>query len=161
MSRQQTRFWTVEDCHVRTITETVGRLSQAEVAKAEVDPWQGDWYLTLGGTPVKYVATPCPYGGGRFWFLCPSCGRRVFKLYAPPPGEVYACWRCHDLTWESRRRGHGIVALLFRGLKATLKLETLLQRRGRKPRRFYRLFAELQERGAALTVLLRTLKDRR
>ena len=37
--------------------------------------------------PVRLTATPCRYGGKRWWFICPlikngyTCNRRVLKLY--------------------------------------------------------------------------------
>ena len=30
---------------------------------------------------VRITTTPCHLGGKRFWFLCPSCGRRCAILY--------------------------------------------------------------------------------
>jgi len=31
------------------------------------------------------------------------CGRRVGKLYRPPGGKQFLCWRCHDLAYLSTR----------------------------------------------------------
>jgi hypothetical protein len=128
-----------------TATEVCGRFPQADVAASNrADPWDGSGFLRLGATGVSYVATPCPYGGGRFWFLCPNCARSVFKLYAPPPGEVYACWRCHDLTYQSRQQGHGALDQLFRALRAVSELAPLLKKRGRRSKRYYRLVAHVR-----------------
>jgi hypothetical protein len=44
-------------------------------------------------------ATPCNYGGVRWWFHCPECDRRVRKLYMPPDGRRFLCRHCHDLTY--------------------------------------------------------------
>ena len=44
--------------------------------------------------------TRCNYGGERPWFLCPSCGRRVAKLYG---GAVFACRRCYGLAYRVQR----------------------------------------------------------
>lgn len=39
--------------------------------------------------------------GQRRWLACPNCGRRMFKLYRPPNSQVFACRKCHDLTYRS------------------------------------------------------------
>ncbi len=69
--------------------------------------------LPLGCQRVGLEQTPCHFGGGRFWFRCPPCVRRVAKLYLPA-GELYfLCRHCHNLTYAScrgysrRRRHHG------------------------------------------------------
>jgi len=57
--------------------------------------------------PVRLEATPCNYGGERYWFVCPlitngrSCQRRVAKLYLPPGGKYFGCRHCHNLTYRS------------------------------------------------------------
>lgn len=56
---------------------------------------------------VEVTATPCRFGGQRYWFLCPAirqgirCGQRVRKLYLPLTGGVFGCRKCHNLTYES------------------------------------------------------------
>ncbi len=52
---------------------------------------------------VELQAAPSCVGGVRWWFRCPSCGRRVQKLYLPPasPEETFACRICHRLTYRS------------------------------------------------------------
>jgi len=55
--------------------------------------------------PVRLVATPCRYGGKRWWFICPlskdgiACRRRTLKLYLG--GKYFGCRHCYDLTYES------------------------------------------------------------
>ncbi len=61
---------------------------------------------------VELTRTPCAYGGGRHWFVCPLtkggvyCGSRVGKLYLPRGGRFFGCRRCYDLTYESCQRSH-------------------------------------------------------
>lgn len=43
--------------------------------------------------PVSLVTTPCNYGGLRWWFECPGCGRRAGKLFIPPQSGQFACRR--------------------------------------------------------------------
>jgi len=59
---------------------------------------------------IRLTETPCHYGGSRFWFVCPSCGRRAGKVYLPTNvyynGERVTRWlcrRCYGLTYEQRR----------------------------------------------------------
>lgn len=56
--------------------------------------------------PVTLVATPCRYGGKRWWFICPlikngiACNRRVLKLYLGG-GKYFGCRHCYELTYQS------------------------------------------------------------
>lgn len=55
---------------------------------------------------VPLTATPCHYGGQRYWFICPwyangkYCGRRAGILYLG--GNYFACRHCYNLTYNSR-----------------------------------------------------------
>jgi hypothetical protein len=42
-----------------------------------------------------------PFGGKRFWFGCPNCGRRTTKLYHG--GGIYACRQCYNLCYASQQ----------------------------------------------------------
>jgi hypothetical protein len=56
---------------------------------------------------VRLTTTRPPFGGLRWWFVCPlvkggvACGRRVCKLYLPPDARYFGCRRCHELTYTS------------------------------------------------------------
>ncbi len=39
--------------------------------------------------PVSMVATPCRFGGQRWWWICPATHRRVAKLYLPNGGDKF------------------------------------------------------------------------
>jgi len=45
------------------------------------------------------------FGGRRPWLRCPAqgCGRRVRILYRPLGAPVFACRRCHGLTYRARQ----------------------------------------------------------
>jgi len=52
----------------------------------------------------------CRFGGWRAWFICPSCGLRVGKVYLPCSmyygGQrvtKFRCRLCYGLTYEQRR----------------------------------------------------------
>ena len=58
--------------------------------------------------PVRLTTTTLPWGGSRYWFICPldGCGRRVGCLYLPRGGKYFGCRHCYDLTYESQREGN-------------------------------------------------------
>jgi hypothetical protein len=45
--------------------------------------------------------TPCNFGGGRIWFLCPGCNCRRAVLFSV--GGRFRCRTCHDLAYTSTR----------------------------------------------------------
>ena len=53
---------------------------------------------------VSLVTTPCNFGGVRYWFGCPSCGRRVAVLYLAPGDVYFRCRHCNNLSYRSRNR---------------------------------------------------------
>ena len=62
---------------------------------------------------VGLTTTPLPWGGVRWWFVCPlmidgwwPCRRRVGKLYLPLGGRRFGCRHCYDLTYESCQDSH-------------------------------------------------------
>ena len=61
---------------------------------------------------VSLTTTPLPWGGVRWWFICPltsngrSCRRRCGKLYLPPGGRYFGCRLCYNLTYESSQEAH-------------------------------------------------------
>lgn len=75
------------------------------------------WRPRRGDRPhqqqLRYVATPCHFGGFRLWFTCYAradepgsyygCRERVGTLYRPPGGTWYLCRECWDLTYECRQ----------------------------------------------------------
>jgi hypothetical protein len=63
---------------------------------------------------VMLVATPCHFGGYRYWFRC-CCGKRVATLYAGD--SRFACRRCLNLNYQTQhqerherlaKKAHGI-----------------------------------------------------
>jgi hypothetical protein len=93
--------------------------------------WELRLNYAVGAETIALViwltATRPHFGGRRWWFLCPSCGRRVGKLYLPPNEKIFACRLCHGLTYRSSQTSH-------KGVKRMLKdpglLRSVLQRRG-------------------------------
>lgn len=62
---------------------------------------------TAKGVPKDYVvrleATPCPYGGVRWWWVCPMSGLRAAKLHLPPGATVFASRQAYGLAYRSQR----------------------------------------------------------
>lgn len=55
------------------------------------------------GQEIDITTTPCHFGGRRFWFICPSCGKKVGTLYLPPVGNKLLCRKCHNLAYLKSR----------------------------------------------------------
>lgn len=78
---------------------------------------------TVNGTPVDYRvtlrSTPVHFGGERWWFACPTCGRRVRKLYlAKPP--YFECRQCNGLTYHSAQTHDGRLDFFLKHPEAAL-----------------------------------------
>lgn len=67
---------------------------------------------------IALLETPCTYGGGRAWFECPCCRRRVALLYL---SRQVACRRCFRLAYPSQSED-----LLDRMWRKQGKIETRL-----------------------------------
>lgn len=85
------------------------------VRRGEGEPQQYSYHVELATSPL-------PWGGVRYWFVCPLsrrggpvCRRRVSALYMPPGAEVFGCRHCYDLGYTSSQESHR-----FDGLYATL-----------------------------------------
>jgi hypothetical protein len=70
----------------------------------EVRPGQGiRLHYKSNGKPFDYlvrvVTTPCNYGGVRYWWLCPHCGRRCRILYCH---GLFVCRQCSGAYYETQ-----------------------------------------------------------
>ncbi|MFC4174166.1 hypothetical protein ACFOYU_19305 [Microvirga sp. GCM10011540] len=59
----------------------------------------------VGGQRIHLVTTTPPYGGRRWWFVCPSTGRRVMKLYLPYGARIFASQKAYRLGYAVQREG--------------------------------------------------------
>jgi hypothetical protein len=112
---------------------------------------------------VQLEATPCHFGGVRWWFICPLtkngvyCGRRVGVLYRAPRADYYGCRHCYNLSYESRNEPrHGRLAYMGHYMALDRQMEKLREKtnrwtyRGRptrKARRLQILEARLEDYG--------------
>ena len=87
--------------------------------------WGGSWrvtqekqgeyyYLLLNGSLNGWTAQHWirieywkpRFGGRSLFLLCPGCGRRCRKLYAPPGMADYQCRICWKLAYTSSQEAH-------------------------------------------------------
>ena len=85
---------------------------------------------------IRLTTTLCNFGNVRYWFLCPSCYRRVGVLYKDIYAEHLVCRRCNNLTYRSRNESHysGGSNTYKRIAKLSRQIEALERR---TKRRFY------------------------
>ena len=57
---------------------------------------QSDYWVALDTTPQ-------PFGGRRWWFVCPRIGDRVAKLYLPGGATKFASRKAYRLAYRSQR----------------------------------------------------------
>ncbi len=71
---------------------------------------------------IPVVTTQPHYGGRRWWWICPRCGRRVGVLYAP--GKLWRCRWCYRITYTSSNesRQYDRLARMIGADPALLKL---------------------------------------
>jgi len=56
-------------------------------------------YISLD---IPIVCSYPYYGGRRYWFLCPRCGRKSTFLYG---GKYFLCRRCQNLSYPTQQMG--------------------------------------------------------
>ena len=115
-----------EDCHLITIAgpgpalvlsgplpeEEFWRSSGGDLAltwKIMVAPCGDTGTAILSGQAIETVTVPLvavrPHRRGLHWYwLCPTCGRRIAKLFLPPGSRRLQCRLCHDLSYRACQR---------------------------------------------------------
>jgi hypothetical protein len=87
----------------------------------------GGYALATTGEPLTiddkiFLATSRPpFGGLRWWFVCPHLNRRVRKLYLPRGGRHFWSRRAYELAYSSQRETN-YDRTLRRARKLRLKL---------------------------------------
>ncbi len=101
------------DTTVTWVTQNTGKESRIALEVNMISrPYARFKYLLTdregNSTPYDFevglITTPCNYGGVRYWFACPVCGRRVGGLYLAPGDRNFVCRRCNNLSYRSRNR---------------------------------------------------------
>lgn len=106
---------------------------------------------------IPLTTTDCHFGGIRYWFLCPCCGKRSGCLYKAPGGEYFHCRDCNRLSYESRNEswsgrfgqiGYAIKAeRQIRELQEKIKRWTWQGRPTRKVRRIKTIAQRIKQAG--------------
>lgn len=98
---------------------------------------------------VKLDRTPCHYGGYRYWYLCPHCGKRTSVLYR---AGLYVCRHCIGANYQTqlnqpldniRRKMHKVASKL-KWVEVGYK-EVPLRPKGMHQKTFNRLHGYYQE----------------
>jgi hypothetical protein len=74
---------------------------------------------------IQLETTPQPFGGRRWWFVCPRTGRRATKLYLPNGAFTFASRQAYRLAYRSQRE-----ASHDRALRRAFKLRGNLGAKG-------------------------------
>ena len=53
---------------------------------------------------VELTTTPQPFGGRRWWWVCPRRGDLVTKVYKPSGSGLFASRKAHRLAYRSQRQ---------------------------------------------------------
>ena len=77
---------------------------------------------------IRLVRTHPPFGGDRWWFICPRLGRRSFKLFLPLGGHQFRSRAAYGLGYASQRG-----TALDRAHRRRVKIERTLWWDGEEP----------------------------
>ncbi len=66
------------------------------------DHWSGK--KTHHDYRIKLAITPQPFGGRRWWWVCPRRGDLVSKLYKPNGRDRFASRKAHNIAYRSQRQ---------------------------------------------------------
>jgi hypothetical protein len=116
--------------------------------RVRANRWRVDVEFRCGASQrITVVWTRCHFGGGRPWFICERCNRRIGKLYNTE--AALRCRRCLDLWYSSQRRG-AKSRLYLQALKLRLRLNGIASLRepipGRPKRMRKRTYDRLRRR---------------
>jgi hypothetical protein len=73
----------------------------ARLSYTTTDYWSGE--KTKHDYRIELVTTPQPFGGRRWWWVCPRRGDLVSKLYKPNGGGIFASRKAHRIAYRSQR----------------------------------------------------------
>jgi hypothetical protein len=77
------------------------RSNRARLKYEMTDYWMGE-PLAIDDKIFLATSRP-PFGGLRWWFVCPQLNRRVRKLYLPLGGRHFWSRRAYELAYASQR----------------------------------------------------------
>lgn len=139
---------------------------------ADAGTFVADYAVTRRGERVPVTLSiglasfPQPFGGRRWWFLCPVTGDRATKLYLPSSATKFASRRAHGLAYRSQREAPFDRACSRAwGLRGRLGIEDgigdfLFKPKGMHETRWARELARIEAADEAVDALLLRLARR-
>lgn len=107
-------------------------------------------FLSTSLFPVQIVATPCNYGGYRWWFVCPKTFKKCLYLYFSPSDGMYYSREALSLSYASQNESRigRIVRWIYREKEIVKLLSSKVRRTHVKsvPTRKYTQIIKLRER---------------
>lgn len=79
-----------------SIKTFIGPMKKANKQRIETDSIIIDLdnlYMTYDETNISLSKLSCNYGGYRYYFICPECGKLCYKLFTITGNED---WKCND-----------------------------------------------------------------
>jgi len=61
-------------------------------------------YIKYNKTTIKLSKIPCNYGGYRYYFICPDCGKPCYKIFTITGNDDWKCTDCIGLKARTLNR---------------------------------------------------------
>ncbi|MDE2021993.1 MAG: hypothetical protein KGI71_03770 [Patescibacteria group bacterium] len=87
----------IDECRRISVWEVMSRVRE-KMKRALLDLELSTLDVQIGLTMTK-----TPFGGMRYWFVCPLCSKRVGTLFVHPLSEKLGCRTCLGLEYRKRR----------------------------------------------------------
>lgn len=160
-----TRIWTSSMTGKRTIISFAVDITDDPYIRLVYSVTDREGNKTDYDYEVSLVTTPCNFGGLRYWFGCPSCGRRVAVLYLAPGDVYFRCRHCNNLSYHSRNESSpfailGVTDREIKRLRSEIKRWTWRGRPTRKVRRLHALERKMGMLSGPIRVRMEKLEAR-
>jgi len=86
---------------ISSLTTSVNIDDVVKALRSQFEQSLLDNAVNVADVEVKLSQSITGNNGHRFWFICPSCGSRVAKLYCQSP--IVACRHCLGIKYRSSR----------------------------------------------------------
>ncbi len=88
---------TVEDCQRLPITACL-KAFQTQMKMAFLKS-----SLETAGIKIGLATTETGFGGVRYWFICPGCGKRIGVILIHPMTGKIGCRKCIEVEYRGKR----------------------------------------------------------
>ena len=151
---------TVKEQFINAPDKTI-RLEWGNGAKMELiyrkEPEKLEFNYSVNSTPVNYtvyiIRQDCNYGNYRYYFECPYCEKKIYKLYLPLSGSkgfgvwryYFTCRDCHNLTYRKQKK-HNKSDNKFRWNWYLMEADKLIEQNAHKTAKGIRKINRLREK---------------